>query len=130
MQEETAAHAFAVAYRHRLAAGGGGGGAGGGGLAGEAGGACAVGAGPGRARGAVRALTPTEGTTGYAPGVSVLETNVEDLPFLLDSVSAEIRARGFGLRRVVHPIVGVERNGDGSISRITHPREGTRESVM
>ena len=80
---------------------------------------------------AVRAFTPTVEEHGYeAPG-SVVETNTEDWPFLVDSVSAELRARGLGIQRVLHPIVGVERDADGAIEAVLHPREASRrESVM
>ena len=45
---------------------------------------------------AVRAFTPTLEEHGYeAPG-SVVETNTEDWPFLVDSVSAALRERGLG----------------------------------
>src|SRR5919204_108954 len=51
---------------------------------------------------AVRALNPTRAEHGYEPAGSVLETNTEDLPFLLDSVSAELQARGLGIARLLH----------------------------
>src|SRR3954453_18256254 len=63
---------------------------------------------------AVRAFNPTRAEHGYEPGGSVVETNTEDLPFLVDSVSAELDARGLGIVRVLHPIVGTERAADGS----------------
>jgi len=84
----------------------------------------------GAAPSAVRAFTPDDATHGYAPGVSVLQTNTADLPFLVDSVSAEVRADGIGIRRVVHPIVGFDRDGGGRITGVHHPKEGGRESVM
>src|SRR4051794_8443751 len=80
---------------------------------------------------AVRAFTPSRTEHGYATGGSVLETNTEDLPFLVDSVSNEIAARRYAVRRVTHPIVGVERDDSGRILAVTHPREAAaRESVM
>jgi glutamate dehydrogenase len=80
---------------------------------------------------AVRVFNPTLETHGYqAPG-TVVETNTEDLPFLVDSVSAELQARGLGIRRVMHPIVGTVRDSTGAISSVLHPAEATtRESVM
>src|SRR5215211_4055309 len=61
---------------------------------------------------AVRAFTPTAAEHGYETGTSVVETNTEDWPFLVDSVSAELRAHG-------------------AIAAILHPREASRrESVM
>jgi glutamate dehydrogenase len=60
----------------------------------------------GRAPVAVRALNPTLEEHGYQPAGSVLETNTDDLPFLVDSVTAELHARGLGIARVQHPILG------------------------
>jgi glutamate dehydrogenase len=80
---------------------------------------------------AVRAFNPTLAEHGYEPNGSVLETNTEDLPFLVDSVSAELGARGLGIVRVLHPIVGTERSADGGIARILHPSGApATESVM
>src|SRR3954453_5881567 len=80
---------------------------------------------------AVRAFNPTLAEHGYEPGGSVVETNTEDLPFLVDSVSAELGARGLGIVRLLHPIVGTERAADGSILRILHPSGApSTESVM
>jgi glutamate dehydrogenase len=80
---------------------------------------------------AVRAFNPTLAEHGYEPGGSVLETNTADLPFLVDSVSAELQARGLGIVRVLHPIVGTERSADGGIARILHPSGApATESVM
>jgi glutamate dehydrogenase len=80
---------------------------------------------------AVRACNPTTEEDGYEPHGSVVETNTEDWPFLVDSVSAELQSHGARVQRVLHPIVGVERNGEGRISAVLHPREAsTRESVM
>src|SRR3954454_16929071 len=80
---------------------------------------------------AVRAFTPSRTDHGYDTGGSVLETNTEDLPFLVDSVGAEITARGHAVRRLTHPIIGIERDDRGGIARVVHPREAAaRESVM
>ena len=80
---------------------------------------------------AVRACNPTRDRDGYERHGSVVETNTEDLPFLLDSVSAELQSHGARVQRVLHPIVGVERDADGRIAAVLHPREAsTRESVM
>ena len=80
---------------------------------------------------AVRAFTPTLEEHGYETPGSVVETNTEDWPFLVDSVSAGLRAHGLGIQRVLHPILGVERGADGAITAVLHPREASRrESVM
>jgi hypothetical protein len=77
---------------------------------------------------AVRAFNPTLAEHGYEPGGSVLETNTADLPFLVDSVSAELQARGLGIVRVLHPIVGTERSADGGIAASCIPAGRRRPS--
>ena len=80
---------------------------------------------------AVRAFTPTMAECGYETGGSIVETNTDDLPYLVDSVSAAIGARGLGVRRVMHPIVGTDRDHDGTLRAIVAPRDAIRrESVM
>jgi len=80
---------------------------------------------------AVRAFNPVPAEHGYAARGTVLETNTEDLPFLVDSVSAELEARGVGIVRIVHPIIGTERDDRGRIVAVRHPREASAiESVM
>src|SRR4051794_24660034 len=78
----------------------------------------------------VRAFNPTLSEHGYEPLGSVLETNTDDWPFLVDSVSAALEARGEQVVRLVHPIIGISRE-DGRISAVTHARNAVhRESVM
>ncbi len=81
---------------------------------------------------AVRAFTPHRTEHGYETAGSVLETNTDDLPFLVDSVGAELAARGLRIVRVTHPIVGVRRDvaPPHRITAIEHPRDAPRESVM
>jgi glutamate dehydrogenase len=80
---------------------------------------------------AVRAFNPVPAEHGYATRGTVLETNTEDLPFLVDSVSAELEGRGIGIVRIAHPIIGTERDGRGRIVAVGHPREASAiESVM
>jgi glutamate dehydrogenase len=80
----------------------------------------------------VRAFTPRREEHGYEAAGSVLETNTDDLPFLVDSVGAELTARGLRIVRVTHPIVGVRRDPapPHRITAIEHPRDAPRESVM
>ncbi len=84
----------------------------------------------GRAPVAVRAFNPTRARDGYEPLGAVLETNTDDWPFLVDSVSAALDARGERVVRLVHPIFGVTRE-DGRITGVGHARNAIhRESVM
>jgi glutamate dehydrogenase len=78
-----------------------------------------------------RAFNPTREKDGYEPLGSVLETNSDDWPFLVDSVTAEVESRGLCVERLRHPIIGVERAPSGRIAAMRHPRDSAqRESVM
>jgi glutamate dehydrogenase len=80
---------------------------------------------------AVRAFDPTLSEHGYQALGSVLETNTPDSPFLFDSVTEELQARGLRVRRVVHPVIGMERGPEGRIARVLPVREApSPESVM
>ena len=80
---------------------------------------------------AVRVFDPTRERDGYEPLGSVVETSTPDLPFLVDSVTAELEARGLGIVRLQHPILGVTRDEAGRIVAVEHPRSATRrESLM
>ena len=80
---------------------------------------------------AVRAFNPTREHDGYEPLGSVVETNSDDWPFLVDSVSAALERRGERIVRVVHPIMGVTRDADGRIVEVRSARHATRrESIM
>jgi glutamate dehydrogenase len=48
--------------------------------------------------------------------VSVLEIVNDDMPFLVDSVMAELAERGLDVRLVVHPVFAVARDGDGRLT--------------
>ena len=64
---------------------------------------------------AVRVFDPEPETDGYRTVGSVIETNTDDSPFLVDSVSEELQARGLGVRRLLHPVVGTSGTSrDGS----------------
>ena len=126
-----AVRAFAEAFLRRLSADGGADGLNADALCGAIVGAFEFASARGAEPIAVRAFTPTLEEHGYELPGSVVETNTEDWPFLVDSVSAELRARGLGIHRVLHPIVGVERDADGAIDAVLHPREASRrESIM
>ena len=80
---------------------------------------------------AVRVYRPDHERDGYGCPGSVVEVNVEDQPFLVDTVTAEMHAHGLGVRLVVHPVIGVERDSSGSVTAVTPARGAPhRESVM
>ncbi len=87
-------------------------------------------AGRGRGPVAVRAFNPCLAEHGYEPLGSVVETNSDDWPFLVDSVGAALEARGETVARLVHPIMGITREG-GELTSVSPARNAVhRESVM
>jgi glutamate dehydrogenase len=80
---------------------------------------------------AVRAFNPTLAEHGYEPLGSVVETNTDDWPFLVDSVSGALESHRLEVVRLLHPVIGVERDGDGRIVSVGRARDAQhRESVM
>ena len=80
---------------------------------------------------AVRVFEPNQPEDGYEALGTVVEVSAADSPFLYDSVTEELEAWGLGVRRVIHPVIGVERAPDGRIERILHVRKTEdRESLM
>jgi glutamate dehydrogenase len=66
-------------------------------------------------------------------GVSVLEILNDDMPFLVDSVVAELNQRGLDIRLFVHPVFAVERDKAGALLRLADDPAaggGRRESLI
>ncbi len=79
----------------------------------------------------VRAFNPTRAEHGYEPLGSVVETNSDDYPFLVDSASGELEERGLAVVRLLHPIIGVQRDEQNRITGVGMARDAPhRESVM
>jgi glutamate dehydrogenase len=56
----------------------------------------------------------------------------DDMPFLVDSVAMAIAARGLIIHRLLHPVVCVERDGNGCLQWVHHlcDEDHKRESMM
>ena len=79
----------------------------------------------------VRVFAPTREEHGYETGGTVVELMVDDSPFLVDSVTAEIQSRGVAIQRALHPVIGVDRDEEGRLREVTHARKAPRkESVQ
>lgn len=52
----------------------------------------------------------------------------DDMPFLVDSIAATVAAHDIAIRRLIHPVVKVERKGDGSLGQIGSG--GLKESMV
>ena len=79
----------------------------------------------------VRVFDPDEATHGYSSPGTVVEVHVDDTPFLVDSITAELLANEIEVVRVLHPVIGVERDATGELIAVTRPGESEfRESVQ
>ncbi len=79
----------------------------------------------------VRAFNPTPDEHGYHPDGSVVEINVDDASFLVDSVTNELQSGGARVLSVLHPVIGTTRDDSGRL--ISVQAAGTsehRESVQ
>jgi glutamate dehydrogenase len=86
------------------------------------------------ARAKVRMYNPREASHGWSCPHSVVEIVNDDMPFLVDSVTAAFNRRDIEVRLVIHPILPLERDDDGKLVRLGAPQEteiaGANESVM
>lgn len=87
----------------------------------------------------VRVYTPTVAEHGWSAGRhSVVEVVVDDMPFLVDSLTMELARQLRDVHLVLHPTFDVERDAQGRLGRVrpaapgsTEPTAGTiRESWM
>src|SRR5262249_51851004 len=69
---------------------------------------------PGHAK--VRVFNPSIEEHGWQSTHTIVEIVNDDMPFLVDSVAMEINRHGLTLHLVIHPIVGVERAADGTLT--------------
>ncbi len=72
----------------------------------------------------VRATNPTAASDGWTCGRTVLNVVTDDMPFLVDSTTAELTRMGVGIQLVVHPIMAVTRDESGRLLRADPPDQG------
>ncbi|HMA31551.1 MAG TPA: NAD-glutamate dehydrogenase, partial [Casimicrobiaceae bacterium] len=80
---------------------------------------------PGRAR--VRVFNPTLEEHGWQSRHTIVEIVNDDMPFLVDSVAMEVNRHGLTLHLIIHPIVGVVRAADGTLTALAPDGDPTRE---
>ena len=78
----------------------------------------------------VRVYNPAGGRDGWSSPHSIVEIVNDDMPFLVDSVTASVNECGREVRLVIHPILTVARDGAGSAVGLDPPAGGLRESWM
>src|SRR5437868_12096793 len=71
---------------------------------------------PGRAL--VRLLNPTYAEDGWNSPDTVVQIVTDDMPYVVDSVIAELARNDLSVRRLVHPLVAVRRDLTGSLREV------------
>ncbi|WP_027946397.1 NAD-glutamate dehydrogenase [Amycolatopsis taiwanensis] len=71
-------------------------------------------------RPAVRLLNPTVAEDGWTRDATVVQIVTDDMPYLVDSVTAQLARHGAQVQRMVHPIVVVSRDITGKLLEV-HP---------
>ena len=80
---------------------------------------------------AVRVFNADPDVHGYRCHGTVVEVATDDSPFLVDSVSEELTARGLTIKRLLHPVIGAVRDEQGRLVQVRSGREAEhRESFM
>ena len=67
----------------------------------------------------IRIFTPTVKEHGYESRSVVVELINDDMPFLVDSLSAELSRQGFTIRDTLHPVFYVSRDKSGKLAQLS-----------
>lgn len=78
----------------------------------------------------VRAFDPDPDRDGFGSPHSIIEIVNDDMPFLVDSVVAELGRQGLAIHLLLHPVLMVARGPDGRLSAVDDRTTRTRESMM
>ncbi len=83
---------------------------------------------PGEAR--VRVYNPDLERDGWQSTHTVVLVVTDDMPFLVDSLTAAVNVRGLAIHLLVHPILTVERDAEGTLTGVSDTVDGRHESFI
>ena len=83
---------------------------------------------PGQAK--VRVYNPRLAEDGWSSPHTIVEIVNDDMPFLVDSVTAELNRRGLTLHLVIHPILRAPRGADGRLLAAAASEAGESEGLQ
>jgi len=66
----------------------------------------------------LRIFNPDRATHGYQSAFTIIEMVNDNMPFLVDSVSAAINRQGLSIQMTVHPVLRVERDARGKMLKV------------
>jgi glutamate dehydrogenase len=78
----------------------------------------------------IRVHTPRQRFVEGKPAHTVIEIVNDDMPFLVDSVTAELNAQGMTVHLVVHPIVTVRRDAKGKLQAILPTGDSSPDAAV
>ncbi|CAN0522273.1 unnamed protein product, partial [Laminaria digitata] len=81
----------------------------------------------------IRAVNPDIKKDGWECGHTVVEIVNDDMPFLVDSVTAELNRRNLTVHLIIHPVIPVKRSAAGKLSQVVKDGDlsvTVAESVM
>ena len=79
----------------------------------------------------LRIFNPVEKQHGYQSAYTIVEMVNDNMPFLVDSVSAAINRQGLAIHMTVHPILRVRRDGRGKLQEVLQSGDdGIAESYV
>ncbi len=78
----------------------------------------------------VRLFNPTVEKNGWGLEHTVVEIVNDDMPFLVDSVTAEINRRERKIHLLLHPVIRVRRDAGGSRLEITDTRHAPSDAIV
>ena len=76
----------------------------------------------------VRVFNPTVEEHGWTSPHTIVETITDDMPFLLDSLLAELNRAGLGVHLIIHPIFELARDGAGKLEDLF--QRGTKHDAL
>jgi len=78
----------------------------------------------------IRIYNPTIAQDGFESIYTFLDIVNDDMPFLVDSVVANIDKYGLRIKNIIHPIYAVKRASDGAFEKIIKEDSAKKESVI
>lgn len=76
----------------------------------------------------VRAYNPTLDEDGWRSEHTVVDVITDDMPFLVDSLTAELNRNDLAVHLVVHPVIGIRRDPAGRLLAVAAPDDPPDES--
>ena len=66
---------------------------------------------------------------GWKSPHTIIQIISDDMPFIVDSLTMELRRQGYGIDLVIHPVVRVRRDPDGRLTDVLEPSEAASDAI-